>query len=284
MPLAALTPSLVAAAALAVACATLSVFVVARRWAFIGEGIAHSGFGGAGTAWMLALAFPALDAPDLHWLPYCGVIVFCLLTGLAVAAVTRRGQTGSDTAIGIFMVASVAWGFVAQSAYTAHKGYTPRGWQAFLFGDFRAVDAAFAAAAVAVSAAVVACVWLLGKEIVAYCFDPATAEASGVRAGFVHYLLILLVTVTIVIGSRVVGSILVTALLVLPGATSLSLSRRLVTSVAGAVAVGLAAAVAGVLLSQRVAYLPAGPAIVLVLFAVFLLAAAARRVGLRRGG
>ena len=280
MPLAALTPSLLAAAALAVACATLSVFVVARRWAFIGEGIAHSGFGGAGTAWALALAFPALDAPELHWLPYCGVIVFCLLTGLAVAAVTRRGQTGSDTAIGIFMVASVAWGFVAQSAYVARKGYVPRGWETFLFGDFRAVDATFAAAAVAISAAVVACVWLLGKEIVAYCFDPATAEASGVRAGFVHYLLILLVTVTIIVGSRVVGSILVTALLVLPGATSLSLSRRLKTSVLGAVGVGLAAAVAGVLLNQQVAYVPAGPAIVLVLFAAFVAAFAARRARL----
>src|SRR3954463_12785008 len=111
--------SVLTACSMAVACATLSVFVVTRRWAFIGEGIAHSGFGGAGTAWMLALLFPALDSPELNWLPYCGVIVFCLLTGLAIGAVTRGDRTGSDTAIGIFMVASIAWGFVAQSAYAA---------------------------------------------------------------------------------------------------------------------------------------------------------------------
>jgi ABC-type Mn2+/Zn2+ transport system permease subunit len=262
--------TLLCAASMAVACATLSVFVVTRRWAFIGEGIAHSGFGGAGTAWMLALVFPTLDTPELHWLAYGGVIVFCLLTGLAIGAVTRRGQTGSDTAIGIFMVASVAWGFVAQSTYAAHRGAAPRGWETFLFGNFHAVEPLFAVTSAVLCTAIVVAVWLLGKEIVAYCFDPATAEASGVRAGLVHYLLILLVTMTIIIGSRVVGSILVTALLVLPGATSLAVSRRLGPAIGGAIVIALLSAIAGVSISQRIVYLPAGPAIVLVLFLIFM--------------
>jgi ABC-type Mn2+/Zn2+ transport system permease subunit len=273
-----LLPSFLCAAAMAVACATLSVFVVSRRWAFIGEGIAHSGFGGAGTAWMLALIFPALDTPDLGWIAYCGVTVFCLLSGLAIGALTRQGRTTSDTAIGIFMVASVAWGFVAQSAYSAHHGKQPRGWETFLFGDFHAVEPLFALTSTVLCAAIVLAVWLLGKEIVAYCFDPATAEASGVRAGFVHYLLILLVTATIVIGSRVVGSVLVTALLVLPGATALRMSRRLIPAIGGAIGLGLLGAVAGVFLSQKVHYLPAGPAIVLVLFAAFLVTLLVRKL------
>jgi manganese/iron transport system permease protein len=275
----ALPAALLCASAMALACATLSVFVVTRRWAFIGEGIAHSGFGGAGTAWMLALLFPALDGPDMQWLPYCGVVVFCLLTAVAIGAVTRRSQTGSDTAIGIFMVASVAWGFVAQSAYAAKRSAAPAGWETFLFGDFRAVGTPFAVSATLLCLAVVATVWLLGKEIVAYCYDPATAEASGVRATFVHYLLILLVTLTIIIGSRVVGSVLVTALLVLPGATALALSKRLNYAIGTAIVVGQMGAVTGVLLSRNAAfpYLPAGPAIVLVLFGVFLAAFAFRR-------
>lgn len=275
-------PSILCAAAMAVACATLSVFVVSRRWAFIGEGIAHSGFGGAGTAWMAALLFPALDTPDLSWLAYCGVTVFCLLSGVAIGALTRGGQTASDTAIGIFMVASVAWGFVAQSAYAhAHHGTAPRGWETFLFGDFRAVESLFAIASTGLCAVIVATVWMLGKEIVAYCFDPATAEASGVRAGTIHYLLILLVTLTIIIGSRVVGSVLVTALLVLPGATSLTISRRLIPAIVGAISLGLFAAIVGVFASHKFAYLPAGPAIVLVLFLGFLISLLLRRA---RGG
>ena len=280
MPLAAvpsLVPTLVTAGALAVACAALSVFVVARRWAFIGEGIAHSGFGGAGTAWLLALLFPALDGPEMQWLPYFGVVAFALLTAVAIGAVTRHGRAESDTAIGIFMVASVAWGFVARNAYLAHRRAEPKGWTTFFFGDPGQADPQFVLAAVLVSLAVVATVWLMGKEILAYCFDPATAEASGVRVGVVHYLLILLVTATIVIGSRVVGSILVTALLVLPGATSLAVSRRLSVAVGGAIGLGLAAAVAGVLASRHVPYLTTGPAIVLVLFAAYVVAFLARR-------
>ena len=66
---------------IATACAVLSVLVVSRRWAFIGEGISHSGFGGAGTAWLLALVVPSLNQP---WLPYVCVIVFCLLTAWAM--------------------------------------------------------------------------------------------------------------------------------------------------------------------------------------------------------
>ncbi|QOV89155.1 metal ABC transporter permease [Humisphaera borealis] len=273
-----LAAALICASALSVACAALSVFVVSRRWAFIGEGIAHSGFGGAGTAWMLALIFPALDGPEMQWLPYCGVIVFALLSALAIGAVTRHGMAESDTAIGIFMVASVAWGFIAREAYMFYRKAQPHGWQSFFFGEFRDVDMTFAITSTLLCLAVIATVWLMGKEIFAYCFDPETAEASGVRAGFVHYLMILLVTATIVIGSRIVGSILVTALLVLPGATSLAISRRLSVAVGGSVALALVAAIAGVLISRQVQFLTTGPAIVLILFAVFVVVFVGKRV------
>jgi manganese/iron transport system permease protein len=124
---------------------------------------------------------------------------------------------------------------------------------------------------------VVAVVALLSKEIVFYCFDPAMAEASGVRAGFVHYLLILLVTFTIIIGARVVGTVLVTAMLVLPGATALALSSRLRQALAAAVAVGLGGTLAGLWASRRWDFLAAGPAIVLAMFLVFVIALGWRR-------
>src|SRR5215470_17263069 len=65
--------TLLSTSTLAIACALLSVIVVLRRWAFIGEGISHSGLGGAGTAWLLMLIIPALDKP---WVPYVGIVVF----------------------------------------------------------------------------------------------------------------------------------------------------------------------------------------------------------------
>src|SRR5438094_6420901 len=101
--------SMLATASLAIACACLSVFVVARRWAFIGEGISHSGFGGAGLAWLIMLAAPALA--EQHWLAYAAVIVFCLATALAIGYLSHGSRVTGDAAIGIFLVASLAFGF-----------------------------------------------------------------------------------------------------------------------------------------------------------------------------
>lgn len=276
--------SILTAAAMGVACAVLSVFVVLRRWAFIGEGIAHAGFGGAGTAWLLALLFPSATFLMHPAGVFAVAVVFCLLTALAIGWVSREERVRVDTAIGIFLVTSLAWGFIAQRIYTTvHTGHTPPDWDAYLWGHLRAMPPAFTAAVVVVCAAVLAVVTLLKKEIVYYCFDPAMAEASGVRSGFIHYLLILLVALTIIIGARVAGSVLVTALLVLPGATALLLSDRLRTTVAGSVVVGLAGAAAAVLVRWRYPLVPMGPAIVLAMFALFLLAYAWSRVTGARG-
>lgn len=263
-------PDIVTVMSVAAACAVLSVFVVSRRWAFIGEGIGHSGFGGAGTVWMLALAYPALNAP---WAVYAGVVVFCLGTALGIAYLGRpRGGTNIDAVIGIFLVASVAWGFLASHLYARIQGRVPEHFNNLLFGDMAGVPWPFAVAAVLLCAAVVATVALLGKEIVYYCFDPAMAEASGVRSSFIHYLLVLLVALTIIVGAKIAGSVLVTALLVLPGATALLLSDRLRTTIGLSVATGIAGAVVAVTVRMKYAFLPMGPSIVLAMFALFLLA------------
>jgi manganese/iron transport system permease protein len=274
------SPALYTAAAMAVACATLSVFVVSRRWAFIGEGISHSGFGGAGTAWLLALALPG-SVFEQEWVPYCGVVVFSLVTAAAIGYLTRGRRIDSDTAIGIFMVASLAWGFIAQAAYLAARHRNPAGWSTYLLGQLHDLSPMFAEASVLVCAAVVVIVALLRKEILFYCFDPAMAEAAGVRAAFIHYLLMLLVALTIIIGARVVGPLLMTALLVLPGAAALAVTQTLSATVVGSLGVGLTGTLAGLVVSRRWPFLPEGPAIVLALFVAFVLCYGWSRV--RRG-
>src|SRR5207302_10271514 len=109
----------------------------------------------------------------------------------------------------------------------------------------------------------------------AYCFDPTTAYTSGVRAGLIHHLLMVLLALVIVIGMRVVGSVLMTALLVLPGATAMLLSRRLGAVISVAVATGLISAIAGLLMNAQWRYVHAGPVIVLVLVLEFAIVVAA---------
>ena len=263
-------------AALATACAVLSVLVVSRRWAFIGEGISHSGFGGAGTAWVLALLVPGLDQP---WAPYVGVILFCLLTAGAIGFLSYRDRVNSDAAIGIFMVASLAWGFMARQIYLFHRhGQEPARFDQLLFGLMTDLSPKFAVATVMLSAAVILVVWALGKEIIYYCFDPIMAEASGVRTGMVHYLLMVLIALMIVLGTPVVGTVLVTALLVLPGATGLLISQRLRTVLGTAILVAVIGAMVGVGLNLRWQFVPIGPAIVLGMFLEFVICYAISRL------
>lgn len=266
---------LTTAVSISVACAVLSVFVVSRRWAFIGEGISHSGFGGAGTVWLLALLFPAVDRAN--WAPYAGVIVFSVLTACAIAYFTRTGRINSDAVIGIFLAASLAWGILAQQLYWRSRHRDPTGWNVFLFGHMADVSPQFAGVSAALCAAVVVAIAILAKEIVAYCFDPVTAEASGVRVGFIHYLMLVMIALNIVIGVRVAGSVLIPALLVLPGATALLLRGELRKVVAASVGVALVATGVGLGIHRVWGFLPTGPLIVLGLFAQFVLIYAVRK-------
>jgi ABC-type Mn2+/Zn2+ transport system permease subunit len=258
-----------AAGGMAIACAILSVFVVARRWAFMGEGISHSGFGGAGTAWMLAVAFP--DTFNTPLAPYVFVLLFCFAAAVGIGWLSSTGRVTSDAAIGIFLVASLAWGFVGQHIYTSHYHLNPAGFSNLLFGQMQAVTQEYTVLAIAVALLVAGLTYSLSKEIIAYCFDPLLARTSGVRTTFIHYLLMAMMALAIVVGIRVVGSVLVTALLVLPAATANMLTRKLSGVMFISLVIALVGAWGGLLISENFRMLPAGSCIVLTMFAEFLI-------------
>lgn len=260
--------TLLVAIALAMACGLLSIVVVLCRWAFIGEGISHSGFGGAGTAWLLMLYFPALDQP---WMPYVAMTFFCLLTAVAIGALSRSRGMQADAAIGIFLVASLAWGFLCRHVFIQVRHAAPTLFDTLLFGEMQHFSPASAIGAMLVCLAAAMVVLAMWTQIVAYTFDPLLASSSGVRAGLVHYVLILVIAAVLVVGSRLVGSVLVTALLILPAATALRLSSKLNYVVGLSLAVANIGAVGGILLSRAKPILPPGPAIVLIMFLLFLI-------------
>jgi ABC-type Mn2+/Zn2+ transport system permease subunit len=261
--------------AMAIACAVLSVFVVARRWAFIGEGISHSGFGGAGAAWLIMLASPALAA--MQWMPYVAIVIFCIATALAIGYMSRSDRVAGDAAIGIFLVASLAFGFLAQRIFLHVRGTNPSEFEQLLFGLMTVIDPPRAIATVLVSAAVLVTIAGLGKEILSYSFDPQMAQASGVPVAFIHYLLMVLIAVTVIVGMPIIGSPLVTALLVLPAVTATQLTQRLRQVFVIAIAVAIIAVVAGVIVHGRWPFIPIGPAVVLTLFCIFLVSYAIGR-------
>src|SRR5579872_2169671 len=212
----------VASASVGIAGAVLSVFVVLRKWAYLGDGIAHSAFGGIGTAVLLAIAFPALnDGPPIFLIG----AAFALATAAAVAWISRRHAVSGDAAIGIFVAAALAWGFIAFSIHDHLGRGGTAGWEFYLLGNATYLTPAATALAAGMSAAILLVVTLLRRQIILYCFDPVLAEVTGVPVGLIHYLLIFLLSLVIIAGMRLAGNLLVPALLVLPGAAGLAVSR-----------------------------------------------------------
>ena len=260
--------SLVAILAITIACAALSGFVMARRWAFVGEGIGHSGFGGAGTAWMLACLFPALDDPKI---PYLFVLGFLFVAAAGIAYLSRREKLTGDAAVGIFLVASVAWGFLGQSVYFYAKQAQPAGFTTLFFGQPSGISTPFAVCAVMVAVAVILAVITMRKEMLAYCIDPLLAHTSGVRAGFIHYLLIGLIALVIAVGVNVVGTLLVTALLILPGASAGKIANSMRAHTMICLVVAVTGSLGGFLLNLAYPFLPLGAMVVLTMCVMFVL-------------
>lgn len=259
--------ALVGGVLIAVACSCLSFFVVVRRLAFVGMGISHAAFGGVAIG-LVAGVNPLLAAGG-----------FCTAVALGIGWFSRKGRIHEDTVIGILFATAMALGVVLVRMANAYN----LDLMSYLFGSILALKWADIAIIAVLGAAAVAFVTLFFKELLFFSFDEETAAASGLPVRFVYYGLLVTMALTIVVAIKLVGIILVSALLVVPGAAGTQLSRNYRGVLAAAVAVGTASVVLGLYLSFWFD-IASGATIVLVLFAAFLLcmAASPRRGYVRR--
>lgn len=273
--------ALITAVAVGTVCSLLSVIVVLKRFAFIGQGISHAGFGGIGTAILLGIT-PGLGQ-DLI------VLIFCLTTAVLIGSLSRRRTVEVDSAIGILLVAAMAWGVLATDLAATLEQYpwylrlvggahARPGFESLLFGSLLSVGPTDTVVAVILATAVLVTFLLLLKQITFYTFDETVAQVFGIPAALIHYLLLILLALTIVLSIRLIGFILVSALLVLPGATANLLTRRWSTVFVASLVTGLAGVLGGLWLSLETGNLSSGPCVVLALCGLFMLALVGRRV------
>ena len=213
------------------------------------------------------------------------VYLFCIAAALVIGMVSRRRQVNEDAAIGILLVAGMAWGVMATNLSAAFQKPGPMYWpwyvenlaapgarptfEAVLFGSILNTTPAQAAMSVVVAIVVLAIIAMLFKEIVFFAFDEPTSRVFGVRTALIHHLLLVLLAITVVQTMKLAGVLLVSAVLVVPGATALMLSRRLGLVFAWSCAVGVAGVVGGLLLSLELQFIGPGPMIVATLCAIF---------------
>jgi ABC-type Mn2+/Zn2+ transport system permease subunit len=259
-------------------CGALSVMVVVKRLGFVGQGVSHSAFGGIGVAALFA-ALGVIDGGGLAQLAI--VVAFCLAAALGMAAVSDRRTVPVDTAIGLFLVGSMALGavLVQHSRVIAERsggGGSVQSWESILFGSILAAGPQDVWIAWTIAIAVLLSAWLVRRPMLFWALDEDTARAFGVRCGLMRVVLMVLLSLAVVVAMKLAGVVLATALLVLPGATALKLSSRFWPVAMLSMGVGVLGLVGGLVLSIETDWQP-GPCVVLVLTAFFALAAVGGR-------
>jgi zinc transport system permease protein len=274
--------ALLGGAAVVLMCGVLSVLVVVKRLGFVGQGISHSAFGGIGVATLLG-AYGL--APPGSVVEFAVIVAFCIAAALAMAAASDRRSSSADTAIGVCLVGAMAAGAIMVQVgrdWAQQLGRAPdvRTWESILFGSITAISPGEVALAWASALAVLAGVFWWRRPTLFWAFDEESARAFGVPVSFTRNWSMVLLAVAVVTAMKLAGVVLATALLVLPGATALKLSRRLGVVVAWSIFTGLLGLVGGLVLSIEANW-PAGPSVCAVLVLAWVAAEVTARLRAR---
>jgi len=185
-------------------CGLLGVFVVLRGMSYIGHGLSHAVFGGAAASAVIGINF------------FIGAGIWGIISGVLIARVARRRVLGADAAIGVVTTASFALGLALMNRY----GQASKSIEAVLFGSVLGVKVSdiVAVSLVAVFALAVIVVWY--RKLLFSTFDPDVAQVSGVNVSVVEVVLLSLLSLTILVTMRVIGTLLISALLVIPAAAA----------------------------------------------------------------
>jgi zinc transport system permease protein len=192
--------ALAAALLASVACGVIGTLVVVNRLVFMAGGMAHSAYGGVGLAFYAGLPVTACT------------LGFTFAAALLMGWATRRDQTGADTFVGVLWAGGMALGVLLLDL---SPGYNVD-LMSYLFGSILTVSTGDLWVMAGLDAAILVLTGVFYKDLMLLSFDPEFAEASGVRVGAVRLLLLVMVAMSVVMIIRVVGLILVIALLTIP--------------------------------------------------------------------
>jgi zinc transport system permease protein len=245
--------ALLAGIMVSLVCGMLSVFVILRRMAFIGVGISHSAFGGVALGFLVGI--------DPLWTG----IGFAVAVALLIEWAQRNSRVEEDTAIGIFFAASMALGLVFLHLSRAYNVDV----FGFLFGNILAIGPKQVVQILVVTGVVLVMILGFFKELVFLSFDEEMAWVSGVPVRALRCLFLVMMALVVIVSIYLVGIVLVSALLVIPGAIAQNLSRQIRGMVGASTGIAVASVVGGLGVSYQLDF-PSGATIVLVLTLLYL--------------
>lgn len=240
----------------------LGIFVVLRRMAFFGDAVGHFAFTGIALGFLLAID------------PILSAVIFSITLALGIGFIEGRRKLASDTVIGVFFSGSAALGILIIGML---KGYRSDLFQ-YLFGDILSISNSDIVISLILGVIVTALTIIFWKQLMQITFNKDLAKINAVPVNLFDYLLFILLAAATALSIKIIGIILVTALLVIPAASAQNLSYSFREMILFSVLFGLLSIIIGMILSY---YLNAatGSTIVLTSIVIFVLSLIFKRYG-----
>ena len=248
-----LQKALITSVMVGVICGVIGCFIILRGMSLMGDAISHAVLPGVAISYLLGINF------------FIGAVATGLLTALGIGFVSQNSRIKNDTAIGILFTSAFALGIILISFLRSSSDLYH-----ILFGNVLAVRPSDMWMTLVIGIIVLSGIYLFYKELLVTSFDPTMAAAYGLSTRFVHYLLMMMLTLVTVASLQTVGIILVVAMLITPAATAYLLTNRLSRMIFLSASFGSISALIGLYLSFTY-NLSSGASIVLVATALFVI-------------
>lgn len=253
--------ALIAGCFIALSCSVLGIFLILRRLSLLGDGLAHVSFA------TIALGLLLRAQPLLISIPLVA------LSSLWILQLSEKAGIYADAAIGLVASFSIALGVLLASL----AGGFNVDLFSYLFGNILSISGREVVLSAILSLCVVSALSFFYNDLFLITFDEEYAKVCGIKTRMLNKLLIVLASLTVVLGIKVVGTMLVSSLIILPAASALQLVSRFKPAIILSVCLGVSSVILGIFISFFL-NLPSGATIVQVNFFCFVIAFFCRKI------
>ena len=255
--------ALIAGIAVALICSFMGTFLVLRRYSLFGDGIAHVAFGGVSVGLFLGV-FPLWTA-----------FIVSIFGGLGLQKLRQSTKISGDAAVAVVLVSGLAIGVILVSS----SGGFSVDLFSFLFGSILLISNEDTVMILGISAGIIVTLVVMQKQFLHLTFNEEQAKIAGLPVTVLNYAFVILASVTVVTSMRLVGILLISALIVIPNISAMMFGKGFKKTVIISMSISVISVVSGILLSYYYNVAPSGT-IVMIAVAILIGVLVARSAGL----
>ena len=238
---------LIAGVAIAIICSLMGTFLVLRRYALFGDALSHMAFGGISLGLFTGI-YPLWTA-----------FVVSVLGALGITKLRKSTKVSGDAAIAVLLVSGLGIGVLLISATGGFKVDL----FSFLFGSILLISFEDMLLILAISSGIITTIIVLRKQLLHLTFDEEQAKVSGINTDKLNYIFVILASITVITSMRLVGILLISALIVLPNITAIMFGKGFKKTVIISTSISVVSVVSGIILSYYLDLAPSGTVVMI---------------------